>query len=626
MMRYISFRIRNFRGIKDTTISLNPVGAGIFTLIGLNESGKTTLLEAMQWFEYNQGDEKSLYKTDTKRTDASLFVPKGEKATFTGEITVSTIVQLEESEVEELALRVERECSCKIDRNSIERTFSITRGQSFIDGDKDERIHRWGLSLRGRLKGAKKERDFGAKDAPWDKMTDLIAGRLPEIVYFPTFLFEQPSKIVLNPQAAEGPVDRVYRQIIESVGKALPRPIDTASMIVNRIVIPETAGETFVGIFSLSQTRQQQIDAAINQISHHLSVTVLGSWSRIFGGDTANREIRLKLGVDKHDNGAPRVYVQFSIRDGIQQYDVSERSLGFRWFFSFLLFTLFRPKREGSESTLFLLDEPASNLHAGAQAQLLESLPRIAKDGNRIVFSTHSHYLINPEWLDQAYIVSNDALADDLSTSIAYDGVKETRIDAQRYRNFVGKNPDKTSYFQPVLDKLQVIPSKLDLLQPAVLVEGKGDYLILTYGLWNAGLCNGKYTVLPTRGANHFSELVGIMLGWGVRFCACFDDDKPGRAAVRELINDWGISEARAFTLSKVHKDLIDGTVESFLEESDRSLIAEYYEVEEIPSKSQIQLFFSEALAGKRSVALSAEFTSRIKSFHNLISTSLNVV
>ena len=50
-MRYKSFRIQNFKGIKDTTIGLeSALGVGVFALVGLNESGKTTILEAIDKF------------------------------------------------------------------------------------------------------------------------------------------------------------------------------------------------------------------------------------------------------------------------------------------------------------------------------------------------------------------------------------------------------------------------------------------------------------------------------------------------------------------------------------------------------------------------------------------------
>ena len=46
-MRFIRFDIQNFKGIKSATLDLVPAGANVFTLIGLNESGKTTILEAL---------------------------------------------------------------------------------------------------------------------------------------------------------------------------------------------------------------------------------------------------------------------------------------------------------------------------------------------------------------------------------------------------------------------------------------------------------------------------------------------------------------------------------------------------------------------------------------------------
>lgn len=77
-MRYLSFRVKNFRGISDALIDLVPRGAGIFTFIGLNESGKTTALEAISTFQVRGGDEKSLYQAKPVQIDPSSFVPKHE--------------------------------------------------------------------------------------------------------------------------------------------------------------------------------------------------------------------------------------------------------------------------------------------------------------------------------------------------------------------------------------------------------------------------------------------------------------------------------------------------------------------------------------------------------------------
>jgi len=55
---------------------------------------------------------------------------------------------------------------------------------------------------------------------------------------------------------------------------------------------------------------------------------------------------------------------------------------------------------------LFLLDEPASNLHSTAQAQLLKSFEKLPS----LIYTTHSHHMINPKWLEGTYVVKNEGL------------------------------------------------------------------------------------------------------------------------------------------------------------------------------------------------------------------------
>ena len=623
-MQILSFTIKNFRGIKSAKIDLVPSGAGVFTLIGLNESGKTTVLEAISTFQVRGGDEKSLYQTKPAGVDPTSFVPKHEKAAFTGDIVVTAEVKFDVNELEKAIEHAEQQSSSKIDRDSIPSKFNITRGYRFSNGDLIKSISTFSIGMKAKHKGGRKFVDVDSDDKVWKSFLSIINVFLPEIVYFPTFLFELPEKIILNPNDEETASDKLYRSIIENVGKYLESPIDIEKALVDRIVLPETAGEIFLGLFSLSNNRQQQIESAINQISYHLSTTVLDSWSKIFGSPTGDREIRLKLGVDKHSDDTPRVYVQFTVRDGTQTYDIGERSTGFRWFFSFLLFTLYRGRATSSKKTIFLLDEPASNLHAGAQSQLLESFPKIANDGNQIMYSTHSHYLINPEWLDQAFIISNTAMEYDDLLERPKSVSRHTDVDAVRYRAFVGTNPDKTTYFQPVLDRLQVIPSRLDSLQPSILVEGKGDYLILRHGLSSLNAL-GDYAIIPTRGADHFEELVGIMLGWGVNFAICCDDDPAGRRAVSDFTENWGMQKPSVFTLADVDASLKGKTIEGMLEDSDRQLIGSYFGMSGMPSKSQIQLFFSEDLAKGAKTPMSKTFLAHILAFDQKVRAALQL-
>ncbi|WP_415411006.1 hypothetical protein, partial [Staphylococcus agnetis] len=119
---------------------------------------------------------------------------------------------------------------------------------------------------------------------------------------------------------------------------------------------------------------------------------VFGRWNKIFGEDTRGKEVVISYDVtegEKIDSNGRRystqehdIFVKFQIRDGTRRFNVNDRSLGFRWFFSFMLFTQFRVARTAPASSplLFLFDEPASNLHAAAQQKLIESFPEIARD------------------------------------------------------------------------------------------------------------------------------------------------------------------------------------------------------------------------------------------------------
>jgi predicted ATP-dependent endonuclease of OLD family len=114
-MRFKNFRINNFKGIEHAEVTLDPPGANIFTFIGLNESGKTTILEAISVFGRASDDTKELYSPGTKKDDPSSFVPKHRKSNFSGDITVRAELQFEGNERRTLIEQIEKEHKCKLE-------------------------------------------------------------------------------------------------------------------------------------------------------------------------------------------------------------------------------------------------------------------------------------------------------------------------------------------------------------------------------------------------------------------------------------------------------------------------------------------------------------------------------
>jgi hypothetical protein len=178
-----------------------------------------------------------------------------------------------------------------------------------------------------------------------------------------------------------------------------------------------------------------------------------------------------------------------------------------------MLFTQFRVSRSDSRPVFFLFDEPASNLHAAAQQKLIDCFPEIARDNHMLAYATHSHYMIEPKWLEQTYIVTNRA--DDPVASVLDDiSLDDESLDIKvaSYRSFVNDHPNQTSYFQPILDRLEVVPSRFDLQKASIVLEGRSDYYILRYAAKSLGI--GEFPLLPGLGAGTFGALAALHVGW----------------------------------------------------------------------------------------------------------------
>ena len=197
-----------------------------------------------------------------------------------------------------------------------------------------------------------------------------------------------------------------------------------------------------------------------------------------------------------------------------------------------------------------------------AQSKLLDSLKVIADGKNDVVYSTHSHHLINPLWLETTFIVSN---GEPTGTKIADAdfGIEDSDIRVVPYRTFVGKNANKGHYFQPILDRLQFKPSPLEATRKGVFTEGKSDFYILN---WYKKY-HGKTIDLgffPIGGAQNGSSLMSLFLGLSLDFVFLLDGDNEGNKAKARYLKELPISEHQIFQLpdffsasKKVIEDLI---------------------------------------------------------------------
>lgn len=102
-----------------------------------------------------------------------------------------------------------------------------------------------------------------------------------------------------------------------------------------------------------------------------------------------DRRLKVRFGLDAQ-------HFDTIISDSAAVYDVEvnldERSLGFRWFFSFYISFAAETQGGAKDEAVILLDEPGLHLHAVAQRDLLTHFEE--DFSNQILYTTHSPFMI----------------------------------------------------------------------------------------------------------------------------------------------------------------------------------------------------------------------------------------
>ena len=514
-MRYKKFIIKNFKGINDLTIDLSKQPEShIYTFVGLNESGKTTILEAINTI--NTG-----YVPQTSHR----LIPKHLKANFNGNVSVQAFVEVDDSDniiinkkIAELGYKEYKPIN----------EFTVNTTCSFEDSKYKEKISYWRFSPQ--VKKNRSKKFINLSDDDWRSIVDFIEENLmPRIVYYENFLFEFPERIYLTGPESESTKNKSYKDIIED--------------IVQDIIPGGNIQTSLADVYMNNDTSSRDIfDARQTKLQEKIGKEVFSSWGKLFNTNElqAKASIQLRFGIEQNEKDN-NFYVEIKIKENSDLFSISERSLGFRWFFSFLFFILFRKNRKTDlGETLFLLDEPASNLHSAAQKKLLETFERFVDNKEKplkLLYTTHSHYMINPQWLEGAFVVKNEAV----NYSDPFGESTSTNITAIPYKNFVAQYPNQQDYYQPVLDALDYQPGLLEKVPNIIITEGKNDYYTLCYV--NDVIMNKKYKkihLMPGAGCNKNSTVIQLYMAWNKPFLILLDGDKAGEKSKKEYITCFG--------------------------------------------------------------------------------------
>ncbi len=216
-----------------------------------------------------------------------------------------------------------------------------------------------------------------------------------------------------------------------------------------------------------------------------------------------------------------RIWVTDDRRENIE-IELESRSKGFQWFFSFYL--VFLAESDGEhKNAILLLDEPGLHLHPTAQQELIAFFEDLSRK-NQILYTTHSPFLIDGDHLDRVRPV--------------------TESDEGRARITAGIWPqDRDTIFPLQAAAGYAMMKELFRHRKNLLVEGVTDYLYLTAlsqhcaSVGKVGLPDDIY-IVPCGGTQKVGNLASLFLSERVRPVILLDGDEAGRVRGEALLRE----------------------------------------------------------------------------------------
>jgi AAA ATPase-like protein len=231
------------------------------------------------------------------------------------------------------------------------------------------------------------------------------------------------------------------------------------------------------------------------------------------------RRNRLDLALDGE-------YLRLWVADNVDgsRIELEQRSKGFQWFLSFyLVFMTETPERQ--RNAVLLLDEPGLHLHASAQEDLMRAFAKLSEK-NQIIYATHSPFMIDVDALDK--------------TSLLMEGPEGTKIIEP------AKTTDKTALF-PIQAALAYSLSRaLSNERYTLLVEGITDLWILStisqhFKASGRGYLDDDIIITPTGGGQKSALFATMLSGQNMGVAVLLDADVEG-ANVRKKLTETGIA------------------------------------------------------------------------------------
>ncbi|MGD6964014.1 AAA family ATPase [Fictibacillus phosphorivorans] len=539
--------VNKYKSIQDKQSV--DIEADVTTLVGMNEAGKTAFLEALAKFNYFEDDEKFKFKPtlDYPRRELKKY-QKSEDDVEVVTCTFTITQKLLDKIAEDLGEGV-------FDKTTFEKTIFYEKNSTIGGVDADTMkfleqmlptypVEEHEKELLKKINNLKDIKDIQLEEKSehfQDLINDIhskiinnsvsswsdplssyvyfkwLSPNIPKLWYYDEY-FNLPSRINLT-HVKSG-------QLNDESSKTAKALLEVSQVDLDDLL---SAGdfETFIA----------ELEATSNEIT-----------DQMFHYWTANNNLEIEFKIDTLANTEKVLDIRIKNQKHRVSIPLNQRSKGFNWFFSFIVW-FSKIKNEKNKNYILLLDEPGLNLHASAQGDLLRFIEDLSED-YQVIYTTHSPFMVDSTKLHRVRTV--------------YEGEDGTTIS-----DSIQEKDSRTLF--PLQAALGYeIAQNLFVAQNNLLVEGPADLIYLTKmseilkSDGRTGL-NDDIVIAPVGGLDKVPAFISLMTGNKLNMVALLDSfsSPKGKQRLddmvsRKIIKEKNIRFFDEFTSGKEKADVED--------------------------------------------------------------------
>ncbi|HWJ28278.1 MAG TPA: AAA family ATPase [Flavisolibacter sp.] len=494
-MKYKKINIVRYKAI-NSPIEIDLTKNSLIPIIGINECGKTTILNAIFAFDHNNDQFNNSIK---QITDVQNLY-----STQIGPAIISAIIEIDEQEFKDIYNDFVKE---KIENYQPTHRYKPSQNNKFpgeiiITREISNSDSSYSIDQKQLIRNPVNENDF---------CTEII-NHTPYILYFDDFKDSFPDKIEIKESSDDlsswaSIIEELFHKTdpnysIYDLGNLEKRQRNNILLDVEK-KLNDTLTKEWAN-FRLDDRDALVIKIAFEKVEEpEKKVDTKSSWPNSNQITKVEKQYLAFEVVEKNPEGKERT---FYVRD---------RSKGFYWFFNFVMKLEFNPKvvyhfDQTHNNTIYLLDEPGSYLHPLAQRKLCKKLIDLSAD-NKVIYCTHTHYLLDPSIVP-------------INTIHIAEKSNFCNIRLLKANDFPKNDESLQSAFQPILDALYINPFNLDFTYKKMLIV-EGIYDFYCFSLFRS---SNDYGILPGKGASGLFDLISIMIGFDIDFKVLWDNDTEG--------------------------------------------------------------------------------------------------